>query len=110
MNCQMIRVISSPSSSTTGFFTLILAMLRSLVSWARGRVLAPSTRQPLAGGAFTVRAAGVRGEPRHALALALDERVHLEPALRVPQAHSHDRGAVAVLEDVDVGPRRVVGV
>src|SRR5215207_5562669 len=26
MNCQMIRVISSPSSSTTGFFTLILAM------------------------------------------------------------------------------------
>ena len=25
MNCQMIRVISSPSSSTTGFFTLILA-------------------------------------------------------------------------------------
>src|SRR5450756_195501 len=26
MNCQMIRVISSPSSSTTGFFTLILLM------------------------------------------------------------------------------------
>src|SRR5262245_8986760 len=29
MNCQMIRVISSPSSSTTGFFTLIFAILRS---------------------------------------------------------------------------------
>ena len=28
MNDQMIRVISSPSSSTTGFFTLILAMCR----------------------------------------------------------------------------------
>ena len=28
MNCQMIRVISSPSSSTTGVFTLILAMAR----------------------------------------------------------------------------------
>src|SRR5438128_1308469 len=26
MACQMMRVISSPSSSTTGFFTLILAM------------------------------------------------------------------------------------
>src|SRR3954468_20058913 len=26
MNCQMIRVISSPSSSTTGFATLIFAM------------------------------------------------------------------------------------
>src|SRR5215203_643789 len=26
MNCQMIRVISSPSSSTTGFSTLIFAM------------------------------------------------------------------------------------
>jgi hypothetical protein len=25
MNCQMMRVISSPSSSTTGFFTLILS-------------------------------------------------------------------------------------
>src|ERR1700739_2965365 len=29
MNSQMIRVISSPSSSTTGFFTLIFAILRS---------------------------------------------------------------------------------
>jgi hypothetical protein len=27
MNPQMIRVISSPSSSTTGFFTLIFAIL-----------------------------------------------------------------------------------
>jgi hypothetical protein len=27
MNPQMMRVISSPSSSTTGVFTLILAML-----------------------------------------------------------------------------------
>src|SRR5688572_29745114 len=26
MNCQMMRVISSPSISTTGFFTLIFAM------------------------------------------------------------------------------------
>src|SRR5690242_18489975 len=26
MNCQMMRVISSPSSSTTGFLTLIFAM------------------------------------------------------------------------------------
>src|SRR3954447_23623263 len=30
MNCQMIRVISSPSSSTTGLSTLIFAMGRSL--------------------------------------------------------------------------------
>jgi hypothetical protein len=30
MNCQMIRVISSPSSSTTGPTTLILAMRRLL--------------------------------------------------------------------------------
>ena len=29
MSAQMIRVISSPSSSTTGFFTLILATLAS---------------------------------------------------------------------------------
>src|SRR3954447_25540672 len=35
MNDQMIRVISSPSSSTTGFFTLIFAMRRSLVLGAR---------------------------------------------------------------------------
>src|SRR3954469_7089647 len=28
MYCQMIRVISSPSISTTGFFTLIFAILR----------------------------------------------------------------------------------
>jgi hypothetical protein len=26
INCQMIRVISSPSISTTGFFTLIFAI------------------------------------------------------------------------------------
>src|SRR5919206_5291390 len=31
MKCQMIRVISSPSSSTTGFSTLIFAMIRALV-------------------------------------------------------------------------------
>src|SRR3954454_2881546 len=31
MNDQMIRVISSPSSSTTGFFTLIFAMRKFLV-------------------------------------------------------------------------------
>jgi hypothetical protein len=36
MNCQMIRVISSPSSSTTGFFTLILAMSHS-PDWAGAR-------------------------------------------------------------------------
>jgi hypothetical protein len=30
MNSQMIRVISSPSSSTTGFATLILFMLEIL--------------------------------------------------------------------------------
>src|SRR5688500_7809241 len=30
MNCQMIRVISSPSSSTTGFWTLIFAMVELL--------------------------------------------------------------------------------
>src|SRR5262245_33361649 len=29
MNCQMMRVISSPSISTTGFLTLIFAILRS---------------------------------------------------------------------------------
>jgi hypothetical protein len=29
MNFQMIRVISSPSISTTGFLTLIFAILRS---------------------------------------------------------------------------------
>jgi hypothetical protein len=29
MYCQMIRVISSPSISTTGFFTLIFAILGS---------------------------------------------------------------------------------
>src|SRR5664279_4292397 len=34
MNDQMILVISSPSSSTTGFFTLILAIWRSLVGVA----------------------------------------------------------------------------
>jgi hypothetical protein len=30
MNDQMMRVISSPSSSTMGFFTLIFAITRSL--------------------------------------------------------------------------------
>jgi hypothetical protein len=30
MNCQMMRVISSPSISTMGFFTLIFAMAGSL--------------------------------------------------------------------------------
>src|SRR4051812_4136107 len=32
MNCQMIRVISSPSSSTTGFLTLILLIRRPTLS------------------------------------------------------------------------------
>src|SRR5438874_448965 len=31
MNCQMIRVISSPSSSTTGLATLIFAILKVLM-------------------------------------------------------------------------------
>jgi hypothetical protein len=37
--CQMIRVISSPSISTIGFFTLIFAMLclSGLIGRARGR-------------------------------------------------------------------------
>ena len=38
MNCQMIRVISSPSSSTMGFFTVILAMAAadaSAEAWGR---------------------------------------------------------------------------
>src|SRR5947209_3197760 len=35
MNAQMILVISSPSSSTTGFFTLILAIGRPMLSLAR---------------------------------------------------------------------------
>src|SRR5690625_3545135 len=45
MNCQMIRVISSPSSSTTGFATLILAMrpISCLTNLARtlGRLPCP---------------------------------------------------------------------
>ena len=32
MNCQMIRVISSPSSSTTGLVTLIFAMMQEAFS------------------------------------------------------------------------------
>ena len=39
MNDQMIRVISSPSSSTTGFFTLIFAMC--VGPWERGGPGAP---------------------------------------------------------------------
>src|ERR1700704_2095106 len=35
MSCQMIRVISSPSSSTTGFFTLIFAINESSASGVR---------------------------------------------------------------------------
>ena len=36
IHCQMIRVISSPSSSTTGFFTLIFAMSVLLcLDWRR---------------------------------------------------------------------------
>src|SRR4051794_2572607 len=35
MNDQMMRVISSPSSSTTGFFTLIFAMRRGRLSASR---------------------------------------------------------------------------
>src|SRR4051794_38832339 len=45
MNCQMIRVISSPSSSTTGVFTLIFAMARGgyrSAKCARASPLAPS--------------------------------------------------------------------
>src|ERR1700761_354151 len=38
MNCQMIRVISSPSSSTTGFFTLIL-LIRKRLHLARPRAM-----------------------------------------------------------------------
>jgi hypothetical protein len=37
MNFQMMRVISSPSISTTGFFTLILAMWGRVVSRASSR-------------------------------------------------------------------------
>src|SRR3954463_13962373 len=40
MNCQMIRVISSPSISTTGFFTLIFAMSASHLLRARSRAAA----------------------------------------------------------------------
>ena len=39
MNCQMIRVISSPSSSTTGFWTLIFAMWNSSLGVALVRDL-----------------------------------------------------------------------
>ena len=36
MSCQMIRVISSPSSSTTGFLTLIFCLpLEALLDWRR---------------------------------------------------------------------------
>jgi hypothetical protein len=35
MNCQMMRVISSPSSSTTGLSTLIFAI--AYLAWGNGR-------------------------------------------------------------------------
>jgi hypothetical protein len=38
MNCQMMRVISSPSSSTTGFSTLIFAMIDLGNRVGKGRV------------------------------------------------------------------------
>lgn len=34
MFCQMMRVISSPSSSTTGFLTLILVTIVRSAAWA----------------------------------------------------------------------------
>src|SRR3954452_1995641 len=47
MNCQIIRVISSPSSSTTGVFTLILAM----VFGSPGRSAAEASGPPRSGAA-----------------------------------------------------------
>ena len=52
MNCQMIRVISSPSISTTGFFTLIFAILRSHL--LRAGIARRTPRQSAASAAFSV--------------------------------------------------------
>src|SRR2546423_909802 len=46
MNDQMILVISSPSSSTTGLVTLIFAMFSVLVSLPRGRRCYRPAREP----------------------------------------------------------------
>ena len=35
MSCQMMRVISSPSSSTTGFFTLIFLTALIFLDWVK---------------------------------------------------------------------------
>ena len=56
MNCQMMRVISSPSSSTTGFLTLIL--FRARVSCRRC-----TAREPRDRGGFRARAAARVTEP-----------------------------------------------
>jgi hypothetical protein len=41
MNCQMMRVISSPSSSTTGLATLIFVMMQTSAWGWNGNGIAP---------------------------------------------------------------------
>src|SRR4051794_16511780 len=98
MNCQMILVISSPSSSTTGFFTLIFAMRRSLVSWARGRLVG----EPRPGGALAAVIGRERVEARDARALDLHDGVDDESSLLVADPEPRERRVVRGLEHLEV--------
>src|SRR5215210_4258190 len=101
MNCQMILVISSPSSSTTGFFTLIFAMRRSLVSWARGRLVG----EPRPGGALAVAVGPERLEARDVRALHLHDRVDHETPLLVADPEADERRVVGAVQRLEVRAR-----
>src|SRR5918911_992550 len=72
MKCQMIRVISSPSSSTTGFSTLIFAIIRALVlvgapERARRAEARDSCRPATARGRYSTRPGGAHAAAEGAL-------------------------------------------
>src|SRR4051794_10881080 len=95
MNSQMMRVISSPSSSTTGFATLILSAMR------RATLAARQLGEPLAGSDHVLLAEDL---PAGAAPLGIDQVDRDERDLVGPTA------ICAALDDVAEAPAPVLGL
>src|SRR3982074_3686616 len=81
MSCQMIRVISSPSSSTTGFFTLIFAINESSASGVQMFDLSRTARRVAGRERYSTRfARGKGGFDRYFARLCGVQKVPDQPA------------------------------
>src|SRR4051812_31763017 len=94
MNDQMIRVISSPSSSTTGFFTLICAMRRRRLSALRYAARKPVRRALLAQRPLVLDAPALPAGRGQAV------RAPLRPVPRSPRAAQRPRARSRVEGDL----------